>query len=100
MPDRPPTRRLTRRAVARASAALGAAALAGAACAPGAGGPSEPAPSGPRSGQPVTLRWSTWGDAANPMAEGAAKGIEIFRQKFPYITVTAEPQVSTPGGPT
>jgi multiple sugar transport system substrate-binding protein len=48
----------------------------------------------------VTLRWSTWGDAANPMAEGAAKGIELFRQQFPHVTVTAEPQVSTPGGPT
>jgi multiple sugar transport system substrate-binding protein len=33
------------------------------------------------------------------MVEGAAKGLEIFRQKFPHVTVQAEPQVSTPGGP-
>jgi multiple sugar transport system substrate-binding protein len=67
------------------------------ACAPGGGGEPEPQPA---SKQPVTLRWSTWGDAANPMVEGAAKGIELFRQKFPHVTVIAEPQVSTPGGPT
>jgi multiple sugar transport system substrate-binding protein len=33
------------------------------------------------------------------MVEGAAKGIDIFQQKFPHVAVKAEPQVSTPGGP-
>jgi len=46
----------------------------------------------------VHLRWSTWGDDKNPMVQGAARGLEIFSQKFPHIRVTAEPQISTPGG--
>ena len=62
------------------------------------GGASTP-PTGSQSRQPVTLRWSTWGNDNNPMVQGAAQGIEIFRQKFPHVTVSAEPQVSTPGGP-
>jgi multiple sugar transport system substrate-binding protein len=77
------------------SGAGGAATLA-AACGPIGGGGRPAQPSGQ---QPITLRWSTWGDESNPMVEGAAKGIEIFRQKFPHVTVKAEPQVSTPGGP-
>jgi len=72
-----------------ACAAPGAAAttLALSACAaPGAGAPTS-------DKKPVSLRWSTWGDAANPMVQGAEKGIAIFKQKFPHISVTAEPQV-------
>jgi multiple sugar transport system substrate-binding protein len=87
---------ITRRAVVNLAAGSAAvAALAG--CA--SSGASEPAAGRSTNKAPVTLRWSTWGDQANPMVEGAAKGIEIFRQQFPYVTVKAEPQVSTPGGP-
>ena len=62
------------------------------------GAPSSPSAS-TQSRQPVTLRWSTWGNENNPMVQGAAQGIEIFRQKFPHVTVKAEAQVSVPGGP-
>ncbi|MGH2353452.1 MAG: ABC transporter substrate-binding protein [Chloroflexota bacterium] len=80
-------------------AGTGAAVLATtAACAPGGVG-GQPA-SQSVTKQPVTLRWSTWGNDTNPMVEGAAKGIDIFRQKFPHVTVNAESQTSTPGGPT
>jgi hypothetical protein len=48
----------------------------------------------------VSIRWSTRGNENNPMVEGAAKGIDIIRQTFPHVTVQAEPQVSTPDGPT
>src|SRR5918995_1395706 len=85
---------MTRRAVVTATTAVAGAGLA--AC--GATGPGSSAPSA-RTREPVTLRWSTWGNENNPMVEGAAKGIEIFQQKYPHITVKAEPQVSTPGGP-
>ncbi|MGH2355686.1 MAG: ABC transporter substrate-binding protein [Chloroflexota bacterium] len=49
--------------------------------------------------EPITLRWSTWGNENNPMVQGSAAGAELFQQKFPHITVTPEPQVNTPGGP-
>ncbi len=98
MSQRPPARRrLTRRALARGGAALTA--TAAIACAPAAGRDGR-ASDPPAGRQPVTLRWSTWGDAANPMVQGAAGGIDVFRQQFPHVAVTAEPQVSTPGGPT
>ena len=49
--------------------------------------------------QPVTLRWSTWGNQNNPMTEAAASAAEIFREKHPHVTVTPEAQVSVSGGP-
>lgn len=90
---------LGRRAALRAGAAFLPPVVAGA-CAAG-GAPDAGQRGGPDAGrQPVTLRWSTWGNESNPMVEGAARGIELFRQKFPHVTVAAEAQVSTPGGPT
>ena len=81
-------RRTTRRSVLAGSGA--SAALALSACA----GPG-PSASSTANKQPVTLRWSTWGDAANPMVQGAEKGLAIFKEKLPYVTVVAEPQVGT-----
>jgi multiple sugar transport system substrate-binding protein len=48
---------------------------------------------------PVTLRWSTWGDANSPMVQAAEQGLALFRTRFPTVTVMAEPQVNTPNGP-
>ncbi len=88
---------ISRRALLEMGGTTGAAALI-AACSAGRGGSGEPAP-GALTKEPVKLRWSTWGDQNNPMVEGAAKGIELFRQQFPNVTIQAEPQVNTPGGP-
>jgi multiple sugar transport system substrate-binding protein len=92
--------RPTRRALARAAAALAGTAVVGgtAACGAGPAGGGGAAPAG--GGAPVTIRWSTWGNENNPMVEGAAKGVDLFRQRFPHVTVLPEPQISTPGGPT
>src|SRR6266542_2485459 len=90
--------RLTRRSLGQRAARVGAMAgsvFALAACG-GAGGRAAP---GTPGNEPVTIRWSTWGNENNPMVEGAAKGIDLFREQFPHVTVKAEPQVSTPGGP-
>lgn len=43
---------------------------------------------------PVTLRWSTWGDNANPMVEASTKGAALLSQKLPRIKVEPEPQLS------
>src|SRR3972149_4718770 len=89
----------TRRQVTQIGAGLGGlvgvAVLGG--CAPGerAGQPASQS----ASKQPVTLRWSTWGNEANPMVDGAAKGGEIFWQKLPGAGLIPEAQVSTAGGP-
>ena len=78
----------TRRTVLAGMTAAGATILS--ACA-GPGGPGgQPAANKP----PVTLRWSTWGDGANPMVQGAEKGLAILKEKLPYLTVVAEPQLS------
>ncbi|MBI3971023.1 MAG: sugar ABC transporter substrate-binding protein [Chloroflexi bacterium] len=84
-----------RRMFGRGAVPLGVAAAL-AACAPGAAqqGPA----GGTRTKQPVTLRWSTWGNDKNPMVEAAAKGAALFKEKLPHVTVEPEPQVSTPGG--
>src|SRR5688500_17054997 len=83
-----PSRRAqaTRRTVLAGTAALIPAALS-ACAAPGASAPAA-------DKKPVSLRWSTWGDAANPMVQVTEKGLAIFKQKFPHITVSAEPQPS------
>ncbi len=85
----------SRGALARAGAVASAASFLAACAGSSPGGPAAPGASKP----PVSLRWSTWGDEANPMVEGAAKGIDLFRQKFPNVTIRAEAQVDTPGGP-
>jgi ABC-type glycerol-3-phosphate transport system substrate-binding protein len=94
----PGGRRRTRRGAARTAAALVAGGVLGGACArsPEPGGGSAAGGQAP----PVALRWSTWGDGANPMVDGAAKGLALYRALRPHVTVTAEPQISTPGGST
>ncbi|HEU5318627.1 MAG TPA: extracellular solute-binding protein [Chloroflexota bacterium] len=86
----------TRRRLGGAAALLALVTPVTAAC--GAAG-ERSAPGGSSAREPVTIRWSTWGNENNPMVEGAAKGIDIFRQTFPHVTVKAEPQVGVPGGP-
>jgi multiple sugar transport system substrate-binding protein len=66
-----------------------------AACASGA---SQPATT--QNKAPVALRWSTWGNGTSPMVQAAERGLALFREKFPNVTVMAEPQVNTPNGPT
>lgn len=88
--------RFTRRTALRTAAVAGAAGVA-AAC--GVGGSSGSSGPGTLGKEPVTIRWSTWGNENNPMVEGAAKGVDLFREKFPNVTVKPEPQISTPGGP-
>jgi multiple sugar transport system substrate-binding protein len=86
-----PRVRRTRRMVL-AAAATGTAALAVTACnAPGGSGS---APAAGQKKEPVTLRWSTWGDAQNPFNTTAApKGLELFNAKHPHVTVQVEVQV-------
>jgi multiple sugar transport system substrate-binding protein len=86
--------RITRRHIARTALGTSTTTLL-AACAPGPGSGSQPA----QNKAPVTLRWSTWGNATSPMVQAAEKGLTLFRDKFPNVTVTAEPQVNTPSGP-
>jgi ABC-type glycerol-3-phosphate transport system substrate-binding protein len=88
--------RITRRQITRTAAGAGAVSLLAACGAPGAAG----GPSATLTKAPISLRWSTWGDTTSPMVQAADKGLAIFRAKFPNITVTAEPQVNTPNGPT
>ena len=82
----------SRRAALGRLAALGGAATlpaALAACAPGGAGGEKPA----ELKGPVTLRWSTWGQAAHPFnTDAAPKSIELFNQKHPTITVQIESQ--------
>ncbi|HEV2125799.1 MAG TPA: extracellular solute-binding protein, partial [Chloroflexota bacterium] len=90
----PALSRATRRRVFGGAVTVGAVSLA--AC--GVGPAQQQAGGSMQSKQPITLRWSTWGNEANPMADAAAKGAAIFKEKFPHVTVTPEAQVSTPGG--
>ena len=77
-----------RRIMAGFAALVGTGAMA--ACAPGA-----PAADVSKSKEPVTLRWSTWGDANNPFnSQGIPMGMPLFKQKFPNITVQPEVQLS------
>ncbi len=76
-----------RRIMAGFAALVGTGAMA--ACAPGA-----PAADVSKSKEPVTLRWSTWGDANNPFnSQGIPMGMPLFKQKFPKITVQPEVQL-------
>ncbi|HEV2125289.1 MAG TPA: extracellular solute-binding protein [Chloroflexota bacterium] len=88
---------VSRRGMIRtATGLLGAASagVLGAACgAPGGAPGQEGAPAA--SLKPVTIRWSTWGDANNPFNPDAApKGLEIFNEKYPQVKVEIEPQLS------
>jgi multiple sugar transport system substrate-binding protein len=63
------------------------------ACAPGGGAGSPD--SATLSKEPVTIRWSTWGDANNPFnSAGIPMGMPIFNAKFPHIKVQPEVQLS------
>ena len=88
--------RITRRHILHTALGVGVTSLL-AACAPGSAGVSESTST--QSKTPVSLRWSTWGNATSPMVQGAEQGLALFREKFPHITVTPEPQVNTPNGP-
>jgi len=78
-----------RRIMAGFAALVGTGAMA--ACAPGTGTGADPA----KGKEPVTLRWSTWGDANNPFnSQGIPMGMPLFKQKFPNITVQPEVQLS------
>lgn len=84
----------TRRGLLASAAAVLPAAAAVAAC-----GPVQPGgPGQTQTKQPITMRWSTWDNEKSPMVEAAGKGAALFKEKFPYLTVTPEPQISTPGG--
>jgi multiple sugar transport system substrate-binding protein len=85
---------ITRRRIALTTFGTGTTALL-AACAPGSAG----APQSTLSKEPISLRWSTWGNATSPMVQAAEKGLALFKEKFPNVTVTPEPQVNTPNGP-
>jgi multiple sugar transport system substrate-binding protein len=85
-PTRQSTRGRTRRAALATAAGLPAA-LSSAACLPGRGEGGPPA-----SKEPVTIRWSTWGNSANPFVQAAEQGLALFRQQQPHITVVPEPQ--------
>jgi multiple sugar transport system substrate-binding protein len=72
-----------------------AAALAGmgmlAACTPGSAPEADTAT---KLKEPVTIRWSTWGDANNPFnTQGIPQGMPLFNAKFPNIKVVPEVQV-------
>lgn len=83
-----------RRLLGTASCLLPAASWLLAAC-----GPLQPGSAGRgQTKQALTLRWSTWGDDKNPMADAAGKAAGLFKEKFPRVTVEPEAQVSTPGG--
>src|SRR5437867_202016 len=62
-----------------------------AACAgPGAGGDKI---ARGKSSRQVTLRCSTWGDEKNSFnTDAAPKGVQLFNQTFPNITISLEPQ--------
>lgn len=82
--------------LARGGALAGSAALL-AACASSAGGGTQEAPG--LGKEPVTIRWSTWGDAANPFNTTAVpRGLAIFNQKFPNIKV--QPEIQNGGSAT
>ncbi len=85
----------SRRSVIRTGAGAVAVSILSACGGAGQGGQQQPN----LTKQPVTIRWSTWGDESNPMVDGAAKGVAIFKEKFPNVTVKPEAQVDTPGGP-
>src|SRR5919202_717875 len=86
----------SRRSVIRAGAGAGVVSVLSACAGGGQAGGQQPNV----TKQPVTIRWSTWGDESNPMVEGSAKGAAIFKEKFPNVTVKPESQVDTPGGAT
>ena len=72
-----------------AAAALGPGAIL-AACAPGSGGGESTL-----TKDPVTLRWSTWGNDQHPFnTDAAPKTLAVFNQKFPNIKVEVEAQNS------
>jgi multiple sugar transport system substrate-binding protein len=73
---------------ALAATAAGSMTAATAACVPGR--PDGAATTA--SKEPVTVRWSTWGNSANPFVQAAEQGLAIFKQQQPHITVQAEPQ--------
>lgn len=84
-PGRPLTRRGMCRALATAAASVP---FAGFAC-----GPLQPGvPVQQQTKQPVTLRWVTWSGDTHPMQQAAAKGVTLFKEKLPHVTVTPEPQ--------
>lgn len=78
----------SRRNVMRgATAALGTGVVL-AACAPGTGGGESSV-----GKEPVTLRWSTWGNDQHPFnTDAAPKTLALFNQKFPNVKVEVEPQ--------
>lgn len=81
------TSRTRRGAILSGAGAMSAVAVA--ACAPGTGGGDSA-----RSKEPVTIRWSTWGDANNPFnSQGIPQGMPLFKAKFPNITVVPEVQL-------
>src|SRR5688572_26829126 len=85
---------ITRRRIALTTFSAGTTALL-AACAPG----SASGPQATLGKEPISLRWSTWGNATSPMVQAADKGLALFKEKFSNVTVTPEPQVNTPNGP-
>src|SRR5687768_7372663 len=81
---------MTSRRSILSGALFGGAALA--ACGPFGGGGDKI--SRGKSDRQVTLRWSTWGDDQNSFNSVAApKGLELFKQSFPNVKVSVEPQV-------
>ncbi|MDQ3702265.1 MAG: extracellular solute-binding protein [Chloroflexota bacterium] len=88
----------TRRSV-MAGAATGMMGLLASCAGPAATGGEAPAA---QSKAPVTIRWSTWGDANNPFnSAGIPRGMPIFNLQFPHIKVLPEIQegASTIWGP-
>jgi multiple sugar transport system substrate-binding protein len=83
-----------RRRTRRGALLAGAGALAGAAltaCVPGRSGEEAS-----KSTEPVTLRWSTWGDDKHVFNTTAApRGLELFKQRHPNVTVNIEVQMGT-----
>ncbi|HXI16403.1 MAG TPA: extracellular solute-binding protein [Chloroflexota bacterium] len=69
----------------------GGAALA--ACSPLAGGGVDKIARG-KSDKPLAIRWSTWGDDQNTFNSVAApKGLALFKDSFPNLKISIEPQV-------
>lgn len=75
---------VTRRALV--ASGVGLAAVAAAGCSRTEGG----APAVQK--QAVTIRWSTWGNSANPMVQAVAQWLALFKQQQPHITVEPETQ--------
>ncbi len=62
-----------------------------AACVPGGNSSAEPPGLGK---EPVTIRWSTWGDQNNPFnTQAVPRGLQLFTQKFPNVKVEPEVQL-------